>query len=67
MAELEEFPEDEFDEIERKRLRRMLQDDANARWFKGAVGIYLKWLLALVPALWGAYMTFVTYLGSRPR
>lgn len=44
-----------FTELERRRLRKLLQDDDRATWLRRQVRVLTPWLFAVVGGLYGAW------------
>lgn len=57
---LSEFPGDELDELERKKLRRLLQQDDRAHWLWSHLA---KWIIAAA-AIGSAVATIKTVLSG---
>lgn len=47
------LPSYEFDEDERARLRRVLQEYDRATWLRRQIRVFVPWVAAVVAALWG--------------
>jgi hypothetical protein len=44
-----------FSELERKRLRKLLQDDDRATWLRRQIRVLTPWTFAVVGAVYGAW------------
>lgn len=52
---------DPFTDFERKRLRKLLQDDDRATWLRRQVRILTPWVVAIVGGCYGAWNFIATH------